>query len=151
MKDVVALVTGGSRGIGRGIALALLAEGATVHVTGRTMTEAEARVHPQGSGSLEGLQVEAEPLLGNLVVYRCDHGVDAETEAVVEEVGRRGRLDILVNNAWPGYERMRGRRRVHLGSTLLAAADLALEFYDRRGPALSFCYLQVCSSDDGGP
>ncbi|RYG58277.1 MAG: SDR family NAD(P)-dependent oxidoreductase [Alphaproteobacteria bacterium] len=106
MKDVVALITGGSRGIGRGMALALLAEGATVHVTGRTMTDAEARVHPQGSGSLEGLQVEAEPLLGNLVVYRCDHAVDAQTEAVVEEIGRGGRLDILVNNAWPGYERM---------------------------------------------
>jgi NAD(P)-dependent dehydrogenase (short-subunit alcohol dehydrogenase family) len=106
MKDVVALITGGSRGIGRGIALAFLAEGATVHVTGRTMTEAEAEVHPQGSGSLEGLQAQAEPLPGRLVVHRCDHGVDAQTEAVVEEVGRRGRLDIVVNNAWPGYEHM---------------------------------------------
>jgi NAD(P)-dependent dehydrogenase (short-subunit alcohol dehydrogenase family) len=106
MKDVVALVTGGSRGIGRGIALALLAEGATVHVTGRTMTEAEARVHPQGAGSLEGLQVEAEPLPGRLTVHRCDHGVDAQTEAVIEDVGRGGKLDIVVNNAWPGYEHM---------------------------------------------
>lgn len=106
MNDVVVLVTGGSRGIGRGIALALLAEGATVHVTGRTMTEAEARVHPQGSGSLEGLKAEAESLPGHLVVYRCDHGVDAQTEAIVEQVGSSGRLDIIVNNAWPGYEHM---------------------------------------------
>jgi NAD(P)-dependent dehydrogenase (short-subunit alcohol dehydrogenase family) len=106
MKDVVALVTGGSRGIGRGIALALLAEGATVHVTGRTMTEEEAKVHPQGSGSLEGLQVEAKALPGRLTVYRCDHGIDAQTEAVVEQIGRNGRLDIVVNNAWPGYEHM---------------------------------------------
>ncbi|MGN7735407.1 SDR family NAD(P)-dependent oxidoreductase [Ensifer sp. 22564] len=42
MKDVVALVTGASRGVGRGIARSLLAEGATVHVTGRTRWEAEA-------------------------------------------------------------------------------------------------------------
>jgi NAD(P)-dependent dehydrogenase (short-subunit alcohol dehydrogenase family) len=41
-----------------------------------------------------------------LFVYRCDHAVDAQTETVVEEVGRGGGLDILVNNAWPGYEHM---------------------------------------------
>jgi NAD(P)-dependent dehydrogenase (short-subunit alcohol dehydrogenase family) len=70
------------------------------------MTKAEAKVHPQGAGSLEGLQAEAEALPGRLFVHRCDHAVDAQTEAVVDEVGRGGRLDILVNNAWPGYEHM---------------------------------------------
>lgn len=106
MEDVVALVTGGSRGIGRGVALALLEQGATVHVTARTMTEAEAARHPQGSGSLQGLRAEAETLPGRLVVHRCDHAVDAQTEAVVEEASCGGGLDILVNNAWPGYENM---------------------------------------------
>lgn len=107
MRDVVALVTGASRGIGRGIALALLSEGATVHVTARTRTQAEAALHPQLEGSLDGLVLEAASLPGRLVTHVCDHAIDAQTEAVVAQVLQdEGRIDILVNNAWPGYERM---------------------------------------------
>lgn len=106
MKDVVALVTGASRGVGRGIALALLAEGATVHVTGRTRSEAEASLGGNRAGSLEGLALEAAPLPGRLVIHQCDHSNDAETERVAEEIRAGNRLDILVNNAWPGYENM---------------------------------------------
>ncbi|QSY95435.1 SDR family NAD(P)-dependent oxidoreductase [Rhizobium bangladeshense] len=105
MRDVVALVTGGSRGIGRGIALALLAEGLTVHVTGRTRFEAEAE-QAGSRGSLEGLEREAAKLPGRLIVHRCDHASDTDTERVAEDIRAGGRLDILVNNAWPGYENM---------------------------------------------
>lgn len=105
MRDVVALVTGASRGVGRGIALALLAEGATVHVTGRTRSETEAN-EGKRSGSLEGLALEAASLPGRLVIHPCDHGNDAETGRVAEEIRAGNRLDILVNNAWPGYENM---------------------------------------------
>ncbi|MGR9171972.1 SDR family NAD(P)-dependent oxidoreductase [Rhizobium sp. KDH_Rht_773_N] len=106
MKDVVALVTGASRGVGRGIALALLAEGATVHVTGRTRSEAQAGLEGASRGSLEGLEQEAAALPGRLVVHPCDHSDDAETARVAEAVRAGNRLDILVNNAWPGYENM---------------------------------------------
>ncbi len=107
MHNVTALITGASRGVGRGIALALLAEGATVHVTGRTRTEAEAEVHPQREGSLETLEAEAAELPGRLVSHVCDHRSDQQTEAAVSRViEQEGRLDLLVNNAWPGYERM---------------------------------------------
>ncbi|WP_026792222.1 SDR family NAD(P)-dependent oxidoreductase [Pleomorphomonas oryzae] len=102
MKDVVALVTGASRGVGRGIALALLEEGAVVHVTGRTRFEAGS----ERIGSLQSLEAEAAELPGTLVIHQCDHRDDADTEAVAAAIRTGGQLDILVNNAWPGYERM---------------------------------------------
>lgn len=103
----VALVTGASRGIGRGIALALLAKGMTVHVTARTMTDAQAASHPQLEGSLDGLVAEAKDLPGDLIVHVCDHADDFQTEAAVASaLHQSGQIDILVNNAWPGYENM---------------------------------------------
>ena len=107
MERTVAFVTGASRGIGRGIALALLGKGMTVHVTARTVTEAQAARHPQLEGSLDGLRAEAQGLPGELVIHVCDHGDDAQTEAAIAAaLARSGHIDILVNNAWPGYENM---------------------------------------------
>lgn len=106
-SKTVCLVTGASRGIGRGIALALLAEGMSVHVTGRTQTDEQAAKHPQREGSLEGLVAEAAGLPGRLTVHVCDHADDNQTEAVIADtLSDEGQIDILVNNAWPGYENM---------------------------------------------
>ena len=103
----VAIVTGASRGIGRGIALALLGKGMVVHVTARTVTDEQAAAHPQLEGSLNGLRAEAASLPGRLVVHVCDHAHDRQTEAVMAEIlATEGHVDILVNNAWPGYENL---------------------------------------------
>lgn len=92
----VALVTGASRGIGRGVAMGLGEAGATVYVTGRTMTPGEA--------VLPGTLPETARLVtaagGRGVAVRCDHRRDDEVAEVFAAIQREtGRLDLLVNNA----------------------------------------------------
>lgn len=105
LRGKICIVTGASRGVGRGIALGLLRAGATVHISGRTVEEGS---HPLARpGSLQTLVAEADALPGKLVAHRVDHAVDEETENFVSGViAAEGRLDVLVNNAWPGYEKM---------------------------------------------
>ncbi len=105
LRGKVAIVTGASRGVGRGVALGLLEAGATVHVSARTVTEG---THPlDRPGSLDTITADAKAFPGALHTHRVDHARDEETEALVHSViESEGRLDILVNNAWPGYERM---------------------------------------------
>ncbi|MBK9748654.1 MAG: SDR family NAD(P)-dependent oxidoreductase [Chloroflexi bacterium] len=105
----VALVTGASRGIGKGIALALGAAGATVYLTGRTESAAEATV------PLPGTIHETAALVhetgGQGIALRCDHADDRQVQQVVERIAaEQGRLDILVNNAWSGYQRKQQSR-----------------------------------------
>lgn len=103
LEGQVALVTGGSRGIGKGIALGLAAAGATVYITGRTRTEG-AGVVPV-AGSIASTVAEAEAEHGRILGIVTDHRDDAQSEAAVQRVlEEQGRLDVLVNNAWAGYE-----------------------------------------------
>lgn len=93
----VAVVTGASRGIGKGIALALAERGATVYVTGRTVASGE---HPL-PGTIGETAAECGRRGGAGIAVRVDHGADAEVAALFERVGdEQGRLDILVNNAF---------------------------------------------------
>jgi dehydrogenase/reductase SDR family protein 1 len=99
----VALVTGASRGIGKGIALALGAAGATVYITGRTESQSDATVPLPGTiHETAALVNEAG---GQGIALRCDHADDQQVKQVVERITtEQGRLDILVNNAWGGYQ-----------------------------------------------
>jgi NAD(P)-dependent dehydrogenase (short-subunit alcohol dehydrogenase family) len=93
----VAVVTGASRGIGKGIALALAAEGATVYVTGRTVTPGE---YPL-PGTVGETATECDARGGKGIAVQVDHADDAQVAALFDQVQReQGRLDILVNNAF---------------------------------------------------
>ena len=96
LKGVVAVVTGGSRGAGKGIALALGAEGATVYVTGRTVNEGDAPL----PGTVAATADAVTKAGGKGIAVACDHAKDADVKALFERVAsEQGRLDILVNNA----------------------------------------------------
>jgi len=97
LSGKVAVVTGASRGIGKGIALALAAEGATVYVTGRTVT---ADIYPL-PGTVGETAAECDKRGGNGVAVQVDHANDDQVAALFDQVRReQGRLDILVNNAF---------------------------------------------------
>jgi NAD(P)-dependent dehydrogenase (short-subunit alcohol dehydrogenase family) len=92
----VAVVTGASRGIGKGTALALAEQGATVYVTGRTVS-AGGHALP---GSLEETVAEVDARGGKGVAVAVDLLDDAQIAAVFDRVRRdEGRLDLLVNSA----------------------------------------------------
>jgi dehydrogenase/reductase SDR family protein 1 len=84
----IAVVTGGAKGVGRGIASELAYSGARVFVTGRSIRE----------GAVDGSQITG---------IRCDHKDDQQVVAAFEQVAKEGGpIDILVNNVWGGYEQM---------------------------------------------
>lgn len=92
----VALVTGASRGMGKGIALALAKQGATVYVTGRTVTPGSAPL----PGTVGETAAACDARGGKGIAVQVDHGDDAQVAALFERIKReQGRLDILVNNA----------------------------------------------------
>jgi dehydrogenase/reductase SDR family protein 1 len=99
----VALVSGASRGVGKGIALGLGEQGATVYVTGRTETDGP---HPTPlPGTVQETADEVTALGGRGVAITCDHRDDEQTRRAVQQVvADAGRLDVLVNNVWGGYE-----------------------------------------------
>lgn len=84
----VAIVTGATKGVGRGIGCELAREGARVFITGRSAPD-------------------HERLDERVTAIRCDHRLDAQVEAAFNRILREDNaIDILVNNVWGGYERM---------------------------------------------
>jgi NAD(P)-dependent dehydrogenase (short-subunit alcohol dehydrogenase family) len=103
LEGCVALVTGASRGVGKGVALGLGEAGATVYVTGRTTDEGKAAVRL--GGTIGATADEVTKLGGRGIAVRCDHRDDEQVRAVLERIrGEQDKLDVLVNNVWGGYE-----------------------------------------------
>ncbi len=99
----VAVVTGASRGVGRGIALGLGEAGATVYVTGRTGVAGASPGSLGGTIATVAQEVTRAGGAGHAVL--CDHTDDVQVHALFERIQHeQGRLDILVNNVWGGYE-----------------------------------------------
>jgi len=93
----IAVVTGASRGLGRGIAISLGGAGYTVYCTGRSGTE------PTGTwqGTVHDTARAVDEAGGTGIPAVCDHRDDGQTARLFEQVkDERGRLDLLVNNAF---------------------------------------------------
>jgi NAD(P)-dependent dehydrogenase (short-subunit alcohol dehydrogenase family) len=107
LKEKIALVTGASRGGGRGIATELGLAGATVYVTGRSgrdgiITSRTRAARPLTVDETAWIVTEAG---GVGIPVHCDHTQDEEVVNLYRRIEReQGKLDILVNNAWGGYE-----------------------------------------------
>ena len=103
LKGKVAVVTGGSRGVGKGIAVCLGEAGATVYVTGRTHA-------PGGSifpGSIAETAQEVTRRGGRGIAVACDHADDQAVRRVFERIHDDEKdIDILVNNVFAAPERM---------------------------------------------
>ena len=97
LEGRIVVVTGATRGVGRGVAVELAAQGALVYATGRTAREGESR----WPGSLESTIAEAASLGGEVEGVLCDHRDDEQVRAVFDRVvASHGRVDLLVNNAF---------------------------------------------------
>lgn len=95
-RNPVAVVTGASRGAGRGIAIALGSHGCTVYVTGRSSKPGDSSL----SGTIYETAAAVTAAGGKGIAVRVDHADDSQVQSLFEQVQRdEGRLDILVNNA----------------------------------------------------
>lgn len=99
----VAIVTGASRGAGRGIAVALGSHGCTVYVTGRSQKEGDASM----PGTIHATAREVTEAGGKGIAIACDSGDDAQVAALIEQViAEQGRIDILINNACAVHDQL---------------------------------------------
>lgn len=93
MKGKIAVVTGASRGVGKGIALALGEQGCVVYVTGRTVGN--------GERTIDTTAKEVTAAGGEGRAIRCDHGDDRDIAKLFERIGSEVKhLDYLINNVY---------------------------------------------------
>lgn len=95
-KQPIAVVTGASRGAGRGIAIALGMHGCTVYVTGRSQQSGDHAL----PGTIHDTAASVTAAGGLGIAVACDHSDDVQVKALFERIlAEHGRLDLLVNNA----------------------------------------------------
>ena len=100
-KATIAVVTGASRGAGKGIAIGLGRHGCTVYVTGRSEKTGDATL----PGTIYETAAAVTAAGGKGIAVRVDHADDEQVRALFEQVEREaGRVDILVNNAAAVYD-----------------------------------------------
>ena len=135
----VALVAGGTRGAGRGIAVELGAAGAHVYVTGRTTRQHQSEYRrPETIEETADLVREAG---GTATAIAVDHLEPAQVAGLVERIERdSGRLDILVNDIWGGERLFEWNAKLwehdlHKGLRLLDAWRYIVEVQDPGKPA----------------
>ncbi len=97
LSGQIAVVTGASRGVGKGIALGLGEAGATVVITGRSLKDKGG----DRPGTIQATADEVTAIGGKGIAMRCDHSDDDQVVALFKKIEKElGRVDILVNNAF---------------------------------------------------
>ena len=101
LKGKIAVVAGGTRGAGRGIAVKLGEAGATVYVTGRTTSKA---LSPMGRRETIEETAELVTKAGGVgIPIKVDHTVESEVIDLFHQIKKEsGKLDILINDVWGG-------------------------------------------------
>ena len=110
LKGKIALVTGATRQVGRGVAVGLAEAGASVYITSRRMSPGKkTELGNPYWGSLNNTMKEVRSVGGHAIPVRCDHTKDEQSRSLIERIqSEEGQLDILVNAVWAGYDRNRG-------------------------------------------
>ncbi len=104
LERKVALVTGATRGVGKGIAIGLGEAGATVYITGRSLEATN--VLSEVSGSLQETQLAVEEAGGKCIPVQVDHSDDEQVRLLFQRIQdeQQGQLDLLVNNVFSGVQ-----------------------------------------------
>lgn len=111
LQGKIALVTGATRGLGKGIAIGLGEAGATVYITGRTLTSADTPADSlnQSMGSLAETASAVEAAGGICLPVQVDHSDDEQVRLLFDRIQteQQGQLDLLVNNAYAGVSALK--------------------------------------------